>query len=95
MGEIQLFNSRGEIKYYKIMPEGNVVPHRIGGPAVIYTKSKKEQYFVNGIRHREDGPAIVTPTIKSYYIKGVPYNKNVYYNDTEAILNRMDLLEEE
>ena len=91
-----VINRGYEVKYCKIMPQGNVVPHREGDlPAVIYNKINKEQYYIDGVRHRMNGPAIVTPTVESYYINGIPYAKEVYYNDTEAILDRMNLIDED
>jgi hypothetical protein len=43
--------------------------HRTDGPAVVYTNGDSE-YWVNGVRHNEDGPAVNTTLIKIYYVNG-------------------------
>lgn len=55
--------------------------HRLAGPAktIYYTTGQvgTEEYFVNGLRHREEGPAIIDYTIsgivkyKAYHLSGL------------------------
>lgn len=43
--------------------------HRTDGPAVVYANGDVE-YWVNGVLHNEDGPAVQTATIKKWYVGG-------------------------
>lgn len=43
--------------YVRKTKDGGFYPHRVGGPAIIYTAGGQE-WWVNSRRHREDGPAI-------------------------------------
>ena len=43
--------------------------HRVDGPAVEYPNGDSE-WWLNGKRHREDGPAVVWKTLHQYYIHG-------------------------
>lgn len=61
---IKTIDSRGTIRYYKVSDNINDQYditrgfHRMGGPAIIYPNGTQE-WYVNGILHRESGPAIV------------------------------------
>ena len=65
--------------------------HRIGAPAIeVWWGTNNElvyqEYYVENIRHREDGPAIIHPSgTEIYYIDGKLYNKN-----GPAIINKKD-----
>jgi hypothetical protein len=51
--------------------------HRENEPAVVYIGGAK-MYFVNGRKHREDGPAIDFKNIKEWYIDGVQYSEEEF-----------------
>lgn len=53
--------------YYKDAEK--TIKHRLVGPAIEYKDGHKE-YFINGKRHRLDGPAIETADRKEYWIEG-------------------------
>ncbi|RTK95490.1 MAG: hypothetical protein EKK64_06625 [Neisseriaceae bacterium] len=49
--------------------------HNTNGPAVIYKNGREEWYF-EGKRHREDGPAVDSENIKIWYKKGLRHREN-------------------
>ena len=53
---------------------GDMVPvrHNVGAPAVI-TDLGYKAWYQNGIRHREDGPAIEFDDFKVWYVNGVKH----------------------
>lgn len=63
---------------YKRWTDGGKL-HRVGGPALIVCYDngsvKFEKYYINGIQHRKDGPALIdyTFSIEEYII----YNKRL------------------
>jgi hypothetical protein len=81
-------STAGIIRYYK-----NDKLHRSDGPALIQPTGE-EAWFLFGLRHREDGPAIYSSDgkFKSYYVHGrchrkdgpaliASNNKTLIYND--------------
>ena len=52
--------------------------HRIHGPAIIF-KYGTEEWWLNGLRHREDGPAMTTFGDYGWFLHGVhiPGNERV------------------
>ena len=58
----------------------NALIHREGGPAVIYHFGRKE-WFLKGTRHREDGPAIESGEKKVYYLHGIEYTKDKWWEN--------------
>jgi hypothetical protein len=51
--------------------------HRENEPAIVYI-SGATIYFLNGKKHREDGPAIDFQNIKEWYINGVQYSEEEF-----------------
>ena len=46
--------------------------HRDNGkPAILNTSSNRKEYYVDGKRHRIDGPAFVCDAIEAYYVNDV------------------------
>ena len=56
-------------KFYFKDPE-MTIQHREDGPAVEYANGSK-LWFVNGVRHRLDGPATQWSDSKAWYVNGV------------------------
>lgn len=48
--------------------------HKLDGPAVVYHDGKK-RWYKDGLRHREDGPAIDDPDNKSWYMNGLSHRE--------------------
>jgi hypothetical protein len=69
------------------MPES--VPHKIGGPAIIY-ENGTEEWWVNGFLHREDGPAIRYASEGDYFEGGEEWYLNglMHRTDGPALKNR-------
>lgn len=44
--------------------------HRVDGPARVWTDTRVSEWFVHGLRHRDDGPAIESDTINSWWRLG-------------------------
>lgn len=49
--------------------------HRVGAPAAhgLVRGEAWESWYINGIRHRDDGPAVIRPTHQVWYRNGVPH----------------------
>lgn len=45
--------------------------HRVGGPAFIDKNGKVESWYLNGRRHRIDGPAYTNNGVRHWYLNGV------------------------
>ena len=67
----------------------NNVPHRENGPAVIHINGD-EEWYIDGYRHREDGPA--SKRIYSngevhnyYYLNGRVYDKYWWFQEVQLI----------
>lgn len=49
----------------------NGVPHRVGGPAVVYANGQRE-WWCRGQRHRVGGPAVIFPDgTQEWWVEGV------------------------
>ena len=71
-------NTSGDIVYCK---KDTKIWHNPYGPAVI-CKSGHKEYWVDGVRHRLDGPAIIHTDGTEYYVINssiVAENKNDFY----------------
>lgn len=81
--EIQLrkeVNEYGTIRYFN---KDNYL-HREFGPAVI--SSNYQSWFLNGKRHRLDGPARIYPSgVIYWYIFGEKYTEEDYWKEVERI----------
>lgn len=54
--------------------------HRLNGPALIIGKYR-EEYWINGIQHNIDGPAVIgygIGGIKEYYINGIKIREKTF-----------------
>lgn len=49
--------------------EGTKILHREDGPARVY-KNGQEEWYINGKRHREGGPAFVNETFEEWFCEG-------------------------
>ena len=63
--------------------------HRVDGPAVEYPNGDKE-WWVNGKRHREDGPAVCWKTLQQYYI----HNKHLTFEEFNEHLKKLKVSKE-
>ena len=45
-------------------------PHRLDGPAIIHIDGY-QAWFINGLRHRTDGPAIQADSYQEWYLNGL------------------------
>lgn len=63
--------------YYYIAHDGICSLHNEAGPAVIYANGDKE-WWINGMRHRENGPAIDRPNHQSYFLLGHEISEGEY-----------------
>ena len=63
-----IVNDRGYVYWYK--DAKCTVLHRENGPAVEAPDGRKE-WFINGQRHREDGPAFIWDAGESWFLHGV------------------------
>ena len=84
-GQLRIWYMYNEIKRSDdgptiIFPNGvhmwlkNDTIHRDNGPAIVHIQNDKiilEEYHVNGVRHRIDGPAVIQGANKRYYKDGL------------------------
>lgn len=76
MESIKFIDSVGAI-HYTSKPNGRGTPHRIGGPA--WQHGEDKEWWVNGERHREDGPAIEHEDgHKEWFLNGVSYSEEEF-----------------
>ena len=69
--------------------------HRVDGAAVEADGYKF--WYINGKRHREDGPAIeYAYGYKAWYLNGVKYNEKEYYKELykRELISKIQLLVE-
>lgn len=95
-----------KLKKYDIVYSKNKVEyyfydnlHREGSPAIIKKSEDSyfEQYFFNGLRHREDGPSATwkqknfTVVFHDYHLMGVRiYSSKEYYRKAKSFVKRKD-----
>lgn len=88
MGKIVKNEIDGTTRYYN--DEDRL--HRVGGPAVIWAAAGDQEWYFNGIRHREDGPAIEYKNLKVWYLNGKKHREDgaavLYYDDIENVRNQ-------
>ena len=65
-------NYLGTKRYYK---KGTTTLHREDGPAVEYNNGTKE-WWINGLPHRIDGPALDYLVVKKWYFHGKRHRKD-------------------
>ena len=67
---------------YQIISNGLSIPHRINGPAIITltTSMKKISYYVEGKRHKSDGPAVIEENKLNNKKRDTSY-KFIYYTN--------------
>jgi hypothetical protein len=63
-GEYRVTDGDGTVRYY--LYEGGPL-HRAGGPAVENVATGSREYWLNGDRHRDDGPAVERPGRTEYW----------------------------
>lgn len=67
------------VKFYKnctkygVIKDGKFMLHNPRGPAIEYKNGYKE-YYVKGVRHRLDGPALIEGTRKEFWVNGKRHN---------------------
>jgi len=55
--------------------------HRVDGPAVVI-KKHREEYWINGIQHRWDGPAVISyglGGVNQYFINGTQISRKMFH----------------
>lgn len=59
--------------------------HRTEGPALMFTDDDRKEWFINGVRHRIDGPAIECGERTSYYEDGLLHRVDGPAHKTETV----------
>jgi hypothetical protein len=76
-------------RYYKKMPNGKSVYHRVDGPAIYYRGSGNSYWVQNGQNHRIDGPAVnYVEGGQWWYINGVLLEVVAMRELLEALQNK-------
>ena len=60
--------------------------HNDSGPAFIDQNRSRIEYFINGFNHRLDGPSVIGPIIKNYYIKGIQLDPYLFAIKTNHLI---------
>lgn len=70
LGRFILFNENlGRWEWYK--DDNFSTLHRVDGPAVVYEISGTQEWWADGVQHREDGPAVETGNgAKQWWVNG-------------------------
>ena len=72
---VSITDSDGITRWY--LDDTLQVLHRLDGPAVIRPNGSREEWYLNGLLHREDGPAVYGKGTKiKYYHKGVLHRED-------------------
>ena len=72
--------AQNRFKYY-FKDKQMTIYHREDGAAVEYPNGYKS-WYINGERHREDGPAIEWPGYKAWYINGQYLSEEEFLKQT-------------
>jgi hypothetical protein len=72
--------------YGYVLVEDPLVQHRIGGPTFINENKRIEEWRIDGVLHREDGPAKTwADSVREHWVRGVKQDrpiKHVPYKDS-------------
>lgn len=72
-GEHQVIDPDGTVRHY--LCEGGPL-HRAGGPAVENVVTGRREWWLNGDRHRVDGPAVERPERTEYWRCNLLHREN-------------------